>query len=49
VPDDPAFNPTLINLRNRTLIAVMVYSFARVNAALGMKVENFGSKMGVLE
>jgi site-specific recombinase XerD len=41
VPDDPAFIPTLIDLRDRALIAVMVYSFARVGAALGMKVEDY--------
>jgi hypothetical protein len=29
--------PNLIGPRDRSLIAVMVYSFARVNAALGMK------------
>lgn len=32
---------TLIGLRDRALIAVMVYSFARVSAALGMKVEDY--------
>ena len=32
---------TLIGLRDRALIAVMVYSFARVGAALGMKVEDY--------
>ena len=32
---------TLIGLRDRALIAVMVYSFARVTAALGMKVEDY--------
>jgi integrase/recombinase XerD len=31
----------LIGLRDRALIAVMVYSFARINAALGMKVEDY--------
>ena len=41
VPDDPAFTPTLIDLRDRALIAVMVYSFARVSAALGMKVADY--------
>jgi integrase/recombinase XerD len=41
VPDDPAFIPTLIDLRDRALIAIMVYSFARVSAALGMKVEDY--------
>jgi integrase/recombinase XerD len=38
VPVDPTFTPTLIDLRDRALIAVMVYSFARVGAALGMNV-----------
>jgi site-specific recombinase XerD len=33
--------PYLIGLRDRALIAVMVYSFARVSAALGMKVEDY--------
>lgn len=32
---------TLIGLRDRALIAVMVYSFARVSAALGMSVEDY--------
>ncbi len=32
---------TLIDLRDRALIGVMVYSFARVGAALGMKVEDY--------
>ena len=32
---------SLIGLRDRALIAVMVYSFARVGAALGMKVEDY--------
>jgi integrase/recombinase XerD len=32
---------TLIGLRDRALIAVMVYSFARVAAALDMKVEDY--------
>jgi site-specific recombinase XerD len=32
---------TLIGLRDRALIAVMVFSFARVSAALGMKVEDY--------
>jgi integrase/recombinase XerD len=41
VPDDPAFIHSLIDLRDRALIAVMVYSFARVGAALGMKVEDY--------
>jgi len=33
--------PKLSGLRDRALIAVMVYSFARVTAALGMKVEDY--------
>lgn len=33
--------PDLIGLRDRALIGVMVYSFARVSAALGMKVEDY--------
>src|SRR5262249_31490502 len=33
--------PCLIGLRDRALIAVMVYSFARISAALGMKVEDY--------
>jgi Recombinase len=32
---------TLIDLRDRALIGVMVYSFARVYAALGMKVADY--------
>jgi integrase len=32
---------SLIGLRDRALIAVMVFSFARVTAALGMKVEDY--------
>ena len=37
---DPA-RPILIGLRDRALVAVMVFSFARINAALGMKVEDY--------
>ena len=33
--------PILIGMRDRALIGVMVYSFARVSAALGMKVEDY--------
>jgi len=33
--------PCLAGLRDRALIAVMVFSFARVSAALGMKVEDY--------
>jgi integrase len=32
---------TLIGLRDRALIATMVYSFARISAVLGMKVEDY--------
>ncbi|MGE3979222.1 MAG: tyrosine-type recombinase/integrase [Nitrospira sp.] len=32
---------TIIGLRDRALISVMVYSFARVSAALGMNVEDY--------
>ena len=32
---------TLIGLRDRALIGVMVYTFARVNAVLGMKVKDY--------
>lgn len=31
---------TLIGLRDRALIALMIYSFARIGAALGMKIED---------
>lgn len=37
---DPT-KPILIGLRDRALIAVMVFSFARVGAVLGMKVEDY--------
>jgi len=33
--------PSLIGPRDRALIAVMVFSFARIGAALGMKVEDY--------
>jgi integrase/recombinase XerD len=33
--------PCLTGLRDRALIAVMVYSFARISAALGMRVEDY--------
>jgi integrase len=36
--------PDLIGLRDRALIAVMVYSFARITAALGMKVEDYNTE-----
>jgi integrase/recombinase XerC len=31
---------TIVGLRDRALIALMVFSFARIGAALGMKVED---------
>ncbi len=34
-------SPTISQLRDRALIAVMVFSFARVSAALAMKVEDY--------
>ena len=37
--DEP--QPTIAQLRDRALIAVMVFSFARVSAALAMKVEDY--------
>jgi site-specific recombinase XerD len=33
--------PSLIGLRDRALIAVMVFSFARISAVLGMKVDDY--------
>lgn len=33
---------TIVGLRDRALIAVMVYSFARVGAVVGMRVEDYG-------
>jgi integrase/recombinase XerD len=39
-----SIEPTsLINLRDRALIAVMVYSFARVSAVVGMNVEDYAA------
>jgi integrase/recombinase XerD len=38
--------PSLIGLRDRALIAVMVFSFARFTAALGMKVEDYYTEGG---
>jgi site-specific recombinase XerD len=38
-PDNRA--PSLIGLRDRALIAVMVFSFARISAVLGMKVDDY--------
>jgi integrase/recombinase XerD len=41
-PDDTdAEAPCLVGLRDRALIALMVYTFARVGAATGMKVEDY--------
>jgi integrase/recombinase XerD len=39
--EEPAREPTISELRDRALIAVMVFSFARVSAALAMKVEDY--------
>ena len=36
-----ADEPALIGLRDRALIGVMVYTFARINAALQMKVRDY--------
>jgi site-specific recombinase XerD len=36
-----SLKPLLLGLRDRALIAVMVYSFARVNAAIRMKVRDY--------
>ena len=36
IPDD-----TLVGLRDRALIGVMVYTFARINAVLEMKVKDY--------
>jgi len=33
--------PDLVGLRDRALIGVMVYTFARVNAVIGMKVKDY--------
>jgi integrase/recombinase XerD len=41
VPVAPAFPPTLIDLRDRALIGVMVFSFARISAATGMQVADY--------
>jgi integrase/recombinase XerD len=38
--------PTIAQLRDRALIAVMVFSFARVSAALAMKVEDYYTEGG---
>lgn len=40
IPLDPIDASTLMGLRDRVLIGLMVYTFARVGAALGMKVED---------
>ena len=36
--------PTVKDLRDRALIGVMVYTFARVNAVIGMKVKDYFTK-----
>jgi site-specific recombinase XerD len=36
-----SMEPSLVGLRDRALIAVMVYSFARINAVLEMKVRDY--------
>ena len=36
---------TLVGLRDRALIGVLIYSFARVSAALGMRVEDYFSQV----
>jgi hypothetical protein len=33
--------PSLVGLRDRALLAVMTYSFARVSAVVGMRVEDY--------
>jgi integrase/recombinase XerD len=38
---DSISTDTLVGMRDRALIAVMVFSFARVSAALGMNVEDY--------
>jgi len=40
-PGAEAEEPALVGLRDRALIAVMVYTFARVNAVLQMKVKDY--------
>jgi integrase/recombinase XerD len=40
-PGDGTTAPLLIGLRDRALIGVMVFSFARISAVLGMKVEDY--------
>ncbi len=37
---------TIIGLRDRALIAVMAFSFARISATLGMRVKDYYSQMG---
>jgi len=32
---------TLVGLRDRALLAVLIYSFARISAALAMRVEDY--------
>ena len=40
-PSRTSKQPVLIGLRDRALIAVMVFSFARISAVLGMKVDDY--------
>src|SRR3954451_2637298 len=39
--EDGSKTPNVIGLRDRALIGVMVFSFARIGAVLGMKVEDY--------
>src|SRR3954447_15882746 len=39
--DDGTRTPLLLGLRDRALIGAMVFSFARISAVLGMKVEDY--------
>ena len=39
--DDGTKTPLLLGLRDRALIGVMVFSFARISAVFGMKVEDY--------
>src|SRR4051795_9945953 len=39
--DDGTRTPLILGLRDRALIGVMVFSFARISAVLGMKVEDY--------
>ena len=40
-PGEPAEKPDLAGLRDRVLIAVMVYSFTRINAVIEMKADDY--------